>query len=521
MRHRYIQQLTLLAALAAALNVGAQQAPRLVVNIIIDQLRTDYMQAFAPLYGSNGFKRLLSQGIVYQNGYYPFAPIDRASSTATVASGTTPYYSGIVGARWLNKQTLRPIFCVDDRRFKGIFTDDCSSADNLKVSTISDELKMASLGKSVIYSIAPERDAAILLAGHAADGAIWIDDMTGLWCSSEYYKMPAAKWLAEYNKSHALTDEKTTVWQPYSERSGSVSYFMGSGMQKPFSHKFSGENQYRMFKTSGLVNEAVTRIATQCVTANAMGIDPATDILYVTYYAGKFDHRPLSECQMELQDTYLRLDSEIARLIDNIQQKIGAGNVLFVMTSTGYGEEENNDYKQYNIPTGTFYVNRATNLLNMYFGAVWGQGNYVESAFGQQIYLNHKELERKRISVGEATQRAQEFLLQMSGVRNVYTAQQLQQSSNANFVKTRNLFNAENCGDILIETAPGWHSVNEDTMERSVYIASVIQFPIIFFGANIKGETITAPTSADRIAPTISRAIRIRAPNACSAEPLF
>lgn len=521
MRHRYIQQLTLLAALATALNMNAQQAPRLVVNIIIDQLRTDYMQAFTPLYGNNGFKRLLSQGIVYQNGYYPFAPIDRASATTTISSGTTPYYNGIVGTRWLNKETLRPVFCVDDKRYEGIFTGDCSSAANIKVSTISDELKMASLGKSIIYSIAPEREAAILLAGHAADGAIWIDDETGLWCSTGYYRLPIKNWLATYNKSNALIDGKNTVWQPYSEQSGSISYFMGSGMQKPFSHKFTGDNQYRTFKTSGLVNEAVTRLATQCVTSAAMGIDPATDILYVTYYAGKFNHLPLAECQMELQDAYLRLDNEIAKLISNIQQKIGESNVLFVVTSTGYGEEENNDYNLYNIPTGTFYVNRATNLLNMYFGALWGQDNYVETAFGQQIYLNHKLLEKKRISIGDATQRAQEFLLQMSGVRNVYTAQQLQQSSNAEFAKTRNMFNAENCGDILIETAPGWHSINEDTMERTVSIASFIQFPIIFFGPDIKGETITVPTSTARIAPTISRAIRIRAPNACSAEPLF
>lgn len=520
-KHRYIQQLTLLAALATALNIDAQQAPRLVVSIIVDQLRTDYMQAFAPLYGENGFNKLLRQGLVYQNGYYPFAPVDRASATAAISSGTTPYYNGIVGKRWLNKETLRPLFCVDDPKFQGIFTNDKSSAANIKVSTMADELKMASLGKSIIYSIAPERDAAILLAGHSADGAIWIDDETGYWCSSSYYKLPITNWLSDYNRTNAILTEKNCVWQPYSKQSGSISYFMGSGMQKPFSHKFSGEDRYRKFKTSGLINEEITNLATKCMTTAAMGIDPATDVLYVTYYAGKFNHKALTECQMELQDTYLRLDIEIGRLIANIQQKLGSENVLFVLTGTGYCEEENSDYNSYNVPTGTFYINRATSLLNMYFGALWGQDNYVDTSFGQQIYLNHKLLEKKRISLGDATQRAQEFLMQMSGVRNVYTAQQLQQSSNDNFIKTRNLFNTENCGDIFIEIAPGWRQVNEDSMESSVYNASCVQFPVIFLSANIKGETITLPTSVDRIAPTISRAIRIRAPNACSSEPLF
>lgn len=521
MKKRYIQQLTLLAALATALNISAQQAPKLVVNIIIDQLRTDYMQAFSPLYGQDGFKRLLNQGLVYQNAYYPFAPIDRASASATITSGTTPYYTGIVGKRWLNKETLRPVFCVDDKQYNGIFTNESSSAANIKVSTIGDELKMVSQGKALIYSIAPERDAAVLLAGHAADGAIWIDDRTGFWCSSSYYKLPIYNWLAEYNKKYPLIDYYNTEWKPYSATSGSISYFMGCGVQKPFSHKFSGENKFRTFKTSGMINEAITKIATQCVTNSSLGIDPITDILYVTYHAGKFDNKPLAECQMELQDTYTRLDNEIGKLINNIQSKIGTNDVLFVVTSTGYCEEENSEYKKYNIPTGTFYVNRATNLLNMYFGAIWGQGQYVESSFGQQIFLNHKQLEHKHISIGDATARAQEFLLQMSGVRNVYTAQQLQQGNNADLIKTRNVFNAENSGDILIDISPGWHSINEDTMEESVSIASLIQFPIIFFGANIKGETILLPASVDRIAPTISRAIRIRAPNACSSEPLF
>lgn len=520
-KHRYIQQLTLLATLAAALNINAQHAPSLVVNIIVDQLRTDYMQAFSPLYGEHGFNKLLRHGLVYQNGYYPFAPVDRASATAAISSGTTPYFNGIVGKRWLNKETLRPIFCVDDPKFKGIFTNDKSSAANIKVSTITDELKMASVGKSIIYSIAPERDAAVLLAGHSADGAIWIDDETGYWCSSSYYKLPISNWLSDYNRTDGVLTEQNCIWLPYSRQSGSISYFMGSGIQKPFNHKISGENRYRTFKTSGLVNKKITDIATKCITAAKMGIDPITDILYVTYYAGKFDHKPLIECQMELQDTYLRLDTEIGRLIEDIQQKVGNENVLFVLTGTGYTEEENSNYNSYNVPTGTFYINRAASLLNMYFGALWGQDSYVDTSFGQQIYLNHKLLEKKLISLGDATQRAQEFLMQMSGVRNVYTAQQLQQSSNENFAKTRNMFNTENCGDIFIEIAPGWRLINEDSMENSVYNASCMQFPIIFFGANIKGETITLPTSVDRIAPTISRAIRIRAPNACSSEPLF
>jgi hypothetical protein len=166
-------------------------------------------------------------------------------------------------------------------------------------------------------------------------------------------------------------------------------------------------------------------------------------------------------------------------------------------------------------------MSRTANLMNMYFGAIWGQGAYVEAYFRNQIFLNHELLETKKISIAEATSRAQEFLCMMSGVRNVYTSLQLLTGNNEHLLKIRNGFNAERCGDLLIETAPGWRLLNEDTQENELSRASYIPFPIIFWGTGVKAERITTPVTIDRIAPTVARAIRIRAPNACSSEPLF
>jgi hypothetical protein len=159
--------------------------------------------------------------------------------------------------------------------------------------------------------------------------------------------------------------------------------------------------------------------------------------------------------------------------------------------------------------------------MNMYFGAIWGQAAYVESYYKNQIYLNHQLLETKKISLGEATSRAQEFLAMMSGVRNVYTSLQLMTDNNEHLRKMRNGFNAEHCGDIVIETAPGWKLLNEDTQETQVSRASFVPFPIFFYGAGIASQRVNTPVTTDRIAPTIARAIRIRAPNACSSAPLF
>ena len=526
MTNRYLY-ITLLAVLglhceAQAQTASAAQSPRLVVSIAIDQLRTDYLDAFSPLFSTDGFRRLLSEGRVFTNASYPFAPIDRASAIASIHTGVTPYYNSIVAQQWLDRETLRPVWCIDDQKYMGVKTGDTASPCSMQTSTLGDELKVATEGKAVVWSIAPNRDAAVLAGGHAADGAVWIDDQSGRWCSSRYYYDILPGWVLHMNSTEgpSQTIDQLT-WEPTNDLVGNFSYFMHARMNNSFSHNFTGAHRFKEFKASALVNTAITDMARNCVSLNAMGADHVTDLLCLTYYAGNYDHRTLTECLMEIQDTYVRLDHELGRLINSFDKHYGRDNVLYVLTSTGYSDPENANYQKYRIPTGMLQMSRTVNLLNMYLGALWGQGKYAEAFFRNQIFLNHSLLDQRRISLSDATKRSQEFLTMLSGVRNVYTSLQLLTLSDENTRKIRNGFNPERCGDLLIEAAPGWRIVNEETQEEELVRASFIQFPIIFFGAGIKAETVSMPVTTDRIAPTISRAIRIRAPNACSAEPLF
>ena len=521
--------ITLLAVLGFnAENLFAQTlgqvkgAPRLVVSINIDQLRSDYMEAFMPLYSDKGFQKLLNEGKVYTNAAYPFTPIDRASATATFYSGTTPYYNNIIGERWLNRKTLRPIGCVDDSKYPGLSTTETTSPNQMTTSTLGDELKVATEGKAVVYAIAPFREAAVLSASHAANGAIWIDNQQGTWCSTSYYSQALPIWVQACNRLSAPRNKiESTEWTPYSLLGSNYSYLTQGGEVKPFKHKFSGTRQYQQYKTSALVNADVTDMAIQCISSTAMGSDKVTDLLCLTYYAGTYDQKAVTDCQLELQDTYIRLDNELGRLIEHLDNTIGNGQVLYVLTSTGYCKEEAADYRAYKIPSGTFYMARTVNLMNMYLGAIWGQGNYVETTYRNHIFLNRQLLETKKISMGDALNRSQEFLAMMSGVRNVYTSLQLLTSQNEQILKVRNGYTPDNSGDIIIETAPGWTILNEDTKESEISRASVIQFPIIFYGTDIKAECIQTPVTVDQIAPTVARSIRIRAPNACFSKPLF
>ncbi len=461
----------LIAALTTAEMQAFELAPRLVVNITIDQLRSDYIEAFSPLYTEGGFRRILKQGLVYDGAQYPFTPVDAASAAATIATGTTPYYNGIIGRQWLNRETLRPTFCTDDDKFG-------ASAQHVKTSTVGDELKVSTNGLAVVYSFAALQESAILSAGHAADGAFWFDKQLG-WRGTTYYNADP-QWLSDFNRQH-----------PYNKKTAQTS-----------------------------TNERVVDVSLQAIDAAMMGQDDNSDLLYITLSATKADGTPVTHWQTEMESVYMQLDQTLARLIAGIEQRVPLSKVLFIVTSTGYTDESPADLSQYHIPTGTFYINRTSNLLNIYLGAFYGQGRYVEQVYGNQMYINRKLLEQKRVAMSEVLSRSQDFLVLNAGVADVYTSERLLNGGN-DVQKMRGGFCPTISGDLIVEVSPGWKLLNEDTQEQYTSRAAFVPFPIIFMGMGLQPTRISTPVTVDRIAPTVAKAIRIRAPNACNESPLF
>ena len=391
MRNKYLY-ITLLSVLAlhaeAQGQKGTRQVPKLVVNITIDQLRSDYLELFAPTYGTDGFLRLMEQGAIFEQASYPFRNIDQASAISSVVSGTTPFYHTITGEQWIDRASLRPV----------------------------------SPGRGKVFAIAPTKTIAELAGGHAPNNVYWNSYGRKKWTSAD-----------------------------------------------------------------------ITTQALQSISQEALGQDSIPDLLLLTYEAGGQD-----------QQTYQQLDQEIARLVSQTETQVGKGNTLYVITSTGYCEENSTNYKIYHIPSGTFYINRTANLLNMYFGGLWGSGKYVETYFKNQLYLNTQLLESKRITITDATQRAKEFLLQSAGVKSVDI----------------HLFETHR-GDLTIHLAPGWQLSDENTNQTEKAKVDLAFFPIIVFSSGIQSARVQAPVTVDRIAPSIAKAIRIRAPNASNALPLF
>lgn len=459
MRNRYLY-ITLLAILgfsAESQGQAIRQTPRLVVSIQIDQLTSDALENFAPAYGDDGLQRLLNQGIVFTHASYSFAPVDPASACATITTGTTPYYHGITASEWFSRDAMRQLSILYDRDHK-------QSPAQLTVSTLGDEMKVSTNGESRIFAFAPNAECAILSAGHAADGVAWIQQ--GRWKMSSYYA-PVNSWIKGFCRDYVPDTD---------------------------------------------VNMSVAKAAVFCIDKTTVGMDDNVDLLSI------------SLTSQPTIDSYLSLDQSLAYLINGITRKIPLSRILFVVTSTGSREDEEQDdsnHERFRIPSGKFYIGRTAGLLNMYLGAVYGSAQYIEACYKNQFFLNRRLIDSKNINMGDLLRKSQEFLLEIAGVRNVYTSHQLMTSYSPKLERIRNGYCVDRSGDLIIEVAPGWKIINEDTKTSYTSRSALTQFPIIFFGNELQAQRVERPVTTEHIAPTVARCIRIRAPNACQAEPLF
>jgi hypothetical protein len=309
------------------------------------------------------------------------------------------------------------------------------------------------------------------------------------------------------------------VWEPFYS-TGVYSYSVYDGIPDEFRYTFrKGDAEtVRRYKTSALVNDEVTMLAKTCVAGAMFGRNKTTDMLCIGYYAGNYEHDSESVRPIELQDIYCRLDRNIAELIRAVEEKVGEGNALFVITSTGYADAHRPDSKLFTLPAGELKMDRCCALLNMYLGALYGKDNYVEGSYLNEIYLNQDLIEKRQIKMKELLDRCTEFLCQVSGVKRVYPSLDL--LSGAADAEVRASYNADRSGDLILEVAPGWTLVDDRWSERIYYNRTHIPVPVIFYGGGFEAQCNRTPIAVESIAPTIAHILRISAPNACSTRPL-
>jgi hypothetical protein len=509
----------------AVTNAQAQNIPKLVVCITVDQFRGDYMEYFYNTFGERGFKRLMNEGVTYHNVRFEFSNIDQASAFATLFTGANPSFHGISGDKKYDFSNSREVSILHDPDFLGNYTRDNYSPKKLLASTIGDELKIASLGRSEVYAIAPDAGSAILSAGRAANGAFWIDNINGKWATTTYYK--GLPWYVDkYNngKESLSARIEKLAWTPVLPVNR---YYAFPYAVHNYAFKYTFTERavdcYPNLKTSALVNAEVNRLAMHFLEYAGFGSRSCPDMLSVTYYAGNYRRLMDKEYSLEIQDTYCQLDRNIEQLLDAIDRKVGLANALIVFTGSGYYKSAEDYPENLQLARGDFYPKRCLALLNMYLMQLYGQKNWVTGYYNRQIYLNRKIIEEARFNLEDIQNSAADFVAEFSGVQKVVTDYSLR--SGKWHEGTAALYNGTHHlgrGDLIVELQPGWRINFEIPGEKvNVVRHNAVITPVVFMGNGLTPKYIYREIKATEIAPTVTHILRIRPPNAATNAPLF
>ena len=525
-RNNCILSTTLLLLVAvnamAADPKGRGLAPKLIIGITVDQLRTDYLYALEDQLGEGGLKMLLDKGVVYEQVLFDVDNPDATEAMAVLATGSYTFQNGIPGREVFNTQSMKRQSVFADKDYLGNFTDANYSARALNSTTLADELMTASDNTSRIYSIAPDPEAAILGAGHTANCAFWIDDKQGKWASTTYYRN-FPNYIERKNKDKPLAYHLSeAVWQPL-QKNKQLAIMPYHFEVNGFSHVFydRGKPVYTWFKSSPLVNDAIVELSKVLLTTGSLGHGKNTDMLQLTFYCGTWLHESPDRYAEELQDIYLRLDKSIRELLSIVDKQVGLDNTFIYLQGTG----ETTSLRQQHDDTkiGTFTASRCTSLLNSYLVSLYGKGNYVTDFVDYQIYLDHRSIEQKSLKLSDVQQAAAEFVMMFSGVEDVVTQHQiLHQDANERIKRMRLAYDRKTGGDLMVSLQPGWTFKYHDKSEEQPQTRhDVAPGPAILFAPTLlEAQVITTPVDATVIAPTVANAIRIRAPSGCKVNSM-
>lgn len=531
MRQRKLRKAILLvAAFTVAVTSMAQQVPagesrqQLVVTIVVDQLRTDYVELLRNRFGKDGFNRLIDRGAFIENLHFDIVQPDIANTTAMLFTGSFPAVNGIAAEKIYRFSTRQPDFSLSDPAKIGNFTNETFSPAALQVSTIADELRAATQF-GLVYSLATDAQQAIIMAGHAANSAFWISDIDGKWATTTYYK-DVPKPVADCNYKQPLATRLDTMsWSP-SLRPEQYSDIPSHKQYTRFRHTFAKNDRDRFvrFKHSPLANGEVVRMATEYITALRLGKRGTTDMLCLGLTAAPYDFSGDGCNIIELQDTYIKLDAQIAHLLRTIDTAVGLQNAVVVLASTGYFTDNSPYDERLGIPSGEFFPSRAISLLNMYLMAMHGNGEWVSGYFNGSFYLNRDLIKTQGLDLSTVRAKSSEFLRQMSGVSAAYNYEEiLNNPSSAEAHRLHRCMVPAVAGDVTIEVAPGWRIVeNERTKHRQERLVryNAISTPAFIMARGVVPRRIAAPVEATILAPSVSSILRVRSPNAAREMPL-
>lgn len=507
--------------------------PKLVVGLVIDQMRYDYLYRYYDKYSERGFKRLMREGFNCRNHHYHYATTYTGPGHAAIYTGSIPAINGIVGNDWY-ELSGKLMYVAEDSTVQSIGTDTKAgkmSPRNMLTSTITDQLRLASNFRSKVIGVAIKDRGAILPAGHSANAAYWFDYQRGKWISSSFYMDKLPMWVEQFNQSGRVENLQKNAWEillPISQ------YVQSETDEQIYERPLEGEQKavfpHQINSASALTytpfgNTLTKEFALAAFKNENLGKSDQTDFLCVSFSSPDIGGHNFGPFSIETQDMYLRLDLEIAEMLETFDKELGKNNYLVFLTADHGVADIPAFLKKHKIPAGVSFGAYHLQELQAALEQKFGEGKWILYTENQQLYLNHKLLEQKKLSVKQIYEVVKKTLLYH---QDVYSVINLWDNDIASALPTyyaelvKNVYHPKRSGEILILLKPAYfYGFSKGGTTHGSFYNYDTHVPLLWFGWQVpKGETFRRTHIAD-IAPSLAAFLHILPPNGNVGEPIL
>lgn len=524
--------------LALAIQINAQtEKPKLVVGIVVDQMKQEYLWRFENDFGNGGFKRLIKDGFEAKNAHYNYSNTSTGPGHASIYTGTTPSIHGIVNNGWYSRLLKRSVYCAEDTTAQavgGTEDDGQISAANLYSSTITDELKMSTqqLGKVIAMSI-KDRGSA-LPGGHLSDGSYWYNSATGTFMTSTFYMESLPKWVQDFNNRGLADQYLNQTW----ELSKALSEYTESGEDNskhesgyrgkssptfPYNLKELREENgnFSLLPSTPYGNTILTEMALAAIDAEGLGRDNIPDFLAISYSSTDYVGHNFGPLSKEVHDMYIKLDQEIERLLNELDKKVGKGNYVVFVSADHAVAENSQRMNELGFKYNNFNYRAFANYMGGELSKKYGEGDWVENA-GLDLFFNHAVLEANNIDLYDIQLFTAQKAMQYPGVYLAIPGIDLTRNSYQQHISQliQNAYHPKESGDVKIVLDPGWQGGGIRGTGHGTPWTYDTHIPVIFYGWGVKPGKSVREIHITDIAPTLSMLLNIRLPSGATGLPI-
>jgi predicted AlkP superfamily pyrophosphatase or phosphodiesterase len=528
----------LLIIFSFSLNISAQKKittntiaskPKIVVGIVIDQMRWDYLYRYSNRYSDAGFNRLIKKGYSFENTFIPYVPTYTAVGHTCIYTGAVPATSGIVGNNWYEKSIRKNLYCTEDSTMQGVGNNDDEgkmSPRNLWATTITDELRLSNNFASKVIGIALKDRGAILPAGHSANAAYWYDDKTGKWITSNYYMTALPDWVNNFNTKDEVGNMMSKEWNTlypigtYTQSSEDDKTYEANLLgtkSHTFPYQLSSitKEKYSAFKFTPYAATFTFDFAKDAIVNEKLGTRNVTDFLALSISSTDYMGHTFGPNSIEAEDTYLRLDKDIADFLNYLDTKMGKDNYL-VFLSADHGVAHIPDYlKEHKIPAGVFSESVLSAEINKTIEDSFGIKKAIVSMQNYQAYVDKKAIETQGKNADAIVQFIMKALRAKPYITNVFETEKLAITTIAEPMKAMliNGYAMARSGDVEFIIKPGYFDGNNKGTTHGLWNPYDAHIPLLFYGWAIKPGKTNREAYMTDIAPTIAALLQIQMPS--------